>query len=97
MIPDNYGPTNQDEECLTWLYYSSVDAERDVYSGLAGPLLVCRAGTLDENGKQVSVSHKAHDDTTACEFSNIMYEPEEEHDNEAKRQNLIGLVLFEYL
>ena len=56
MVPDNYGPTMQDEECLTYLYYSSVDAERDVYSGLAGPLLVCRAGTLDDDGKRVSIS-----------------------------------------
>ncbi|XP_069829977.1 ceruloplasmin-like [Dendropsophus ebraccatus] len=34
-------PTSQDPNCLPWLYHSTVDAVRDTYSGLVGPLLVC--------------------------------------------------------
>ncbi|XP_072028297.1 hephaestin-like protein [Amphiura filiformis] len=45
LIPANYGPINPDEDCLTWVYYSAVDPERDVYSGLVGQIAVCRPGT----------------------------------------------------
>ncbi|NXV98368.1 HEPHL protein, partial [Calonectris borealis] len=41
-VPEDVGPTDQDPDCLTWLYYSAVDAVRDTSSGLVGPLLVCR-------------------------------------------------------
>ncbi|CAK7312042.1 CP [Vulpes lagopus] len=51
-IPRDVGPTSTDPNCLTWLYYSSVNMTRDVNSGLVGPLLVCRNGTLGKNGKQ---------------------------------------------
>ena len=53
-VPESYAPTDGDEDCLTWLYYSAVDPERDVYSGLVGPLLVCKPGKLNDAGKQVS-------------------------------------------
>ncbi|XP_028410186.1 hephaestin-like protein [Dendronephthya gigantea] len=51
-IPDHLGPTEQDPDCLTSVYTSSVDPVRDVYSGLVGPLLICKKGTLDAGGKQ---------------------------------------------
>ncbi|XP_027747661.1 ceruloplasmin isoform X3 [Empidonax traillii] len=54
-VPEHVGPTDQDPECLTWLYYSAVDAVRDTSSGLVGPLLVCRKGTLLSSGKQKNV------------------------------------------
>ena len=53
-VPEDVGPTDQDPDCLTWLYYSAVDAVRDTNSGLVGPLLVCRKGALLPSGKQVS-------------------------------------------
>lgn len=53
-VPEDVGPTDQDPDCLTWLYYSAVDAVRDTSSGLVGPLLVCRKGALLSSGKQVS-------------------------------------------
>lgn len=57
-VPENVGPTDQDPDCLTWLYYSAVDAVRDTSSGLVGPLLVCRKGALLPSGKQVSRRRK---------------------------------------
>ncbi|XP_069474464.1 ceruloplasmin [Ambystoma mexicanum] len=44
-IPDDVGPTLEDPDCLTWLYYSGVDSIKDTSAGLAGPLIVCRKGT----------------------------------------------------
>ncbi|XP_040913559.1 coagulation factor V [Toxotes jaculatrix] len=41
------GPTAEESHCRTWAYYSGVNPERDIHSGLIGPLLVCREGTLD--------------------------------------------------
>ncbi|XP_027541289.1 ceruloplasmin isoform X1 [Neopelma chrysocephalum] len=55
-VPEDVGPTDQDPDCLTWLYYSAVDAVRDTSSGLVGPLLVCRKGTLLSSGKQKNVN-----------------------------------------
>ncbi|NWQ80692.1 CERU protein, partial [Columbina picui] len=55
-VPEDVGPTDQDPDCLTWLYYSAVDAVRDTISGLVGPLLVCRKGALLPSGKQKNVN-----------------------------------------
>ncbi|XP_068001032.1 ceruloplasmin [Melanerpes formicivorus] len=54
-VPEAVGPTEQDPDCLTWIYYSAVDAVRDTNSGLVGPLLVCRKGALHPSGKQKNV------------------------------------------
>lgn len=44
-------PLNTD--CVTYVYQSAVDFTRDIYSGLFGPLLVCKRGTLAPDGRQV--------------------------------------------
>ncbi|XP_068427857.1 coagulation factor V isoform X2 [Clinocottus analis] len=41
------GPLPDEADCRTWAYYSGVNPERDINSGLIGPLLVCREGSLD--------------------------------------------------
>uniref|UniRef100_A0A4W5KFQ9 ferroxidase n=1 Tax=Hucho hucho TaxID=62062 RepID=A0A4W5KFQ9_9TELE len=45
-VNDNVGPTGDESDCRTWAYYSGVNPEKDINSGLIGPLLVCRKGTL---------------------------------------------------
>ena len=32
-VPEQVGPTSADAQCVTWLYYSSVDPVKDTYSG----------------------------------------------------------------
>ncbi|XP_012589373.1 PREDICTED: hephaestin isoform X1 [Condylura cristata] len=54
-VPPHAGPTAQDPDCLTWMYFSAVDPIKDTNSGLVGPLLVCRAGALGSDGKQKGV------------------------------------------
>ncbi|XP_068185520.1 coagulation factor V [Antennarius striatus] len=46
-VHSSIGPTPEESHCRTWAYYSGVNPERDMNSGLIGPLLVCREGTLD--------------------------------------------------
>ncbi|KAL4691837.1 hypothetical protein H8957_002944 [Semnopithecus entellus] len=54
-VPKDVGPTSTDPICLTWFYYSSVNGKRNINSGLLGPLLVCRNGSLGEDGQQKGV------------------------------------------
>uniref|UniRef100_A0A8C2XND3 ferroxidase n=1 Tax=Cyclopterus lumpus TaxID=8103 RepID=A0A8C2XND3_CYCLU len=46
------GPSSSDSPCIPYLYYSATDPASDTNSGLVGPLLVCKKGTLGENGAQ---------------------------------------------
>ncbi|WAR20265.1 HEPHL-like protein [Mya arenaria] len=46
-------PTKIDPDCLTYIYRSAVDLEKDFYSGLFGPMLICKHGKLDKAGKKV--------------------------------------------
>ncbi|XP_010282001.1 PREDICTED: coagulation factor VIII-like [Phaethon lepturus] len=39
-------PTTQEFDCKAWAYFSSVDLEKDLHSGLIGPLIICRRGVL---------------------------------------------------
>ncbi|KAM4799040.1 hephaestin isoform X6 [Urocitellus parryii] len=48
-IPEGHAPTSADPACLTWIYHSHVDAPRDIATGLIGPLVTCKKGTLVGN------------------------------------------------
>ncbi|XP_030304661.1 coagulation factor VIII isoform X1 [Calypte anna] len=39
-------PTTQEFDCKAWAYFSNVDPEKDLHSGLIGPLIICRRGVL---------------------------------------------------
>ncbi|KAJ0004534.1 hypothetical protein NQD34_010748 [Periophthalmus magnuspinnatus] len=54
-IPPSAGPGDSDPDCITYAYYSTVDFIKDMYSGLLGPLVVCRPGTLTSDRKIVNV------------------------------------------
>ncbi|MGH0145207.1 UNVERIFIED_CONTAM: hypothetical protein FKN15_071274 [Acipenser sinensis] len=58
-VPESGGPVSDDPDCLNWLYYSAVDSVKDTSSGLVGPLLVCRRGSL-RSGKQKNVDKEFH-------------------------------------
>ncbi|KAF7667624.1 hypothetical protein LDENG_00054700 [Lucifuga dentata] len=45
-ITKKQGPTDTELDCKTGAYYSTVDKERDLHSGLIGPLLICKSSTL---------------------------------------------------
>ncbi|KAJ8410873.1 hypothetical protein AAFF_G00188300 [Aldrovandia affinis] len=48
IVKPEYAPTEGDANCLTWIYHSHGDAPRDISSGLIGPLLTCKKGTLSQ-------------------------------------------------
>ncbi|XP_042275527.1 coagulation factor VIII [Thunnus maccoyii] len=45
-ISKKQGPTQSEFDCKAGAYYSTVDKERDLHSGLIGPLVICKPGTL---------------------------------------------------
>lgn len=47
------GPSPSDPSCIPYLYFSAADPVADTNSGLMGPLLVCKKGSLAESGSQV--------------------------------------------
>ncbi|XP_039097822.1 coagulation factor V [Hyaena hyaena] len=51
-ITEDSGPTHNDPPCLTHIYYSYENLVQDFNSGLIGPLLICKKGTLTEDGIQ---------------------------------------------
>ncbi|XP_067424284.1 ferroxidase HEPHL1 [Emydura macquarii macquarii] len=51
-VKKEYAPTSADPTCLTWIYHSHIDTPRDISSGLIGPLLVCKKGSLDDSSIQ---------------------------------------------
>ncbi|XP_035383063.1 coagulation factor VIII [Electrophorus electricus] len=53
-------PTEADPRCLTRLYHSTVDPERDMASGLVGPLIICKSQSLDLRGKVVTSDRERH-------------------------------------
>ncbi|KAH0624064.1 hypothetical protein JD844_007393 [Phrynosoma platyrhinos] len=54
-VPETVGPTSEDPDCLTRMYYSASDPIKDTSAGLVGPLLVCRKGALLPSGRQKNV------------------------------------------
>ncbi|XP_069492582.1 coagulation factor V [Ambystoma mexicanum] len=48
FVTSSSGPEPDGSACRTWAYYSAVNPEKDIHSGLIGPLLICKNGTLDK-------------------------------------------------
>uniref|UniRef100_A0A087YJH5 ferroxidase n=1 Tax=Poecilia formosa TaxID=48698 RepID=A0A087YJH5_POEFO len=55
-VRPRFVPTNDDANCLTWIYHSHIDTPKDIASGLIGPLITCKKGILKNPGRQVSES-----------------------------------------
>ncbi|XP_052027782.1 coagulation factor VIII isoform X5 [Apodemus sylvaticus] len=59
-VQHHMAPTEDEFDCKAWAYFSDVDLERDMHSGLIGPLLICHMNTLNPaHGRQVSVQEFA--------------------------------------
>ncbi|XP_077000896.1 coagulation factor VIII isoform X4 [Tamandua tetradactyla] len=59
-VQHHMAPTKDEFDCKAWAYFSDVDLEKDLHSGLIGPLLICRANTLNPaHGRQLTVQEFA--------------------------------------
>ncbi|XP_036395942.1 coagulation factor V [Megalops cyprinoides] len=52
-VDPKIGPKPHESDCRTWAYYSGVNPEKDINSGLIGPLLICRKGTLAKHSQNM--------------------------------------------
>ncbi|XP_033829650.1 coagulation factor VIII [Periophthalmus magnuspinnatus] len=50
-VTKKQGPTDKELGCKTGAYYSTVDKDRDIHSGLVGPLVICKPGVLQSGLK----------------------------------------------
>uniref|UniRef100_T1IU10 Uncharacterized protein n=1 Tax=Strigamia maritima TaxID=126957 RepID=T1IU10_STRMM len=55
VTPD-YGPTDNDPNCLSWIYHSHHFAEVEVMTGAVGILATCKQGILDEKGNRADIN-----------------------------------------
>ena len=46
-VPIGVEPGADDRNCIPCMYHSAANRERDVNTGLIGPVLICREGKLD--------------------------------------------------
>lgn len=81
-VPEEVGPTANDAQCITWVYYSSVDPVKDTYSGLFGPLLTCNKGTLNDDNTQKNIEKEFVLLFTVTDESESWY-----HDENKKKAN----------
>ncbi|XP_032993749.1 hephaestin isoform X2 [Lacerta agilis] len=106
-VPQHVGPTATDPPCLTWMYSSAADPVRDTNSGLVGPLLICRPGTLDEHNKQKGVEKEFYllfgvfdENLSWCLDANLKYFLRKDHPfqdqdfKESNRMHAINGFLF---
>ncbi|XP_038202856.1 ceruloplasmin isoform X2 [Arvicola amphibius] len=54
-VPKEMGPSYADPVCLSRMYYSGVDPTKDLFTGLIGPMKICKKGSLLANGRQKDV------------------------------------------
>uniref|UniRef100_G1M2N6 ferroxidase n=1 Tax=Ailuropoda melanoleuca TaxID=9646 RepID=G1M2N6_AILME len=57
-VPKRSGPGPNDPNCIPWVYYSTVNFVKDTYSGLMGPLIICREGVLNEKGRRSDIDYE---------------------------------------
>uniref|UniRef100_A0A8C5CSN6 ferroxidase n=1 Tax=Gadus morhua TaxID=8049 RepID=A0A8C5CSN6_GADMO len=86
------GPMPGESSCRTWAYYSGVNPERDIHSGLIGPLLVCRKDTL--NTKLVDVREFVLLFMTFDESQSWYYEKNSEMRRRRKGRVAINGIIF---
>ncbi|KAM9795311.1 coagulation factor VIII [Neosynchiropus ocellatus] len=71
-VSEKQGPSKAEFDCKPGAYYSTVDKERDLHSGLIGPLLICRSGTLrqrlDTPIQEFSLLFHSFDETKSWYF-----------------------------
>jgi len=52
QVPVSSGPGPHGPNCVGSIYHSATNPVKDTYSGLAGPLVICRSGTLTPVGSR---------------------------------------------
>lgn len=46
VLAKSHAPTKDDTNCLTRVYHSHYNAPKDIATGLIGPLIICKKGSV---------------------------------------------------
>ncbi|MBN3306769.1 HPHL1 protein, partial [Amia calva] len=57
-VPNRSGPGKSDPDCIPFVYHSSADFVKDTFSGLIGPLIICRRGILNSKRQRVDIDRE---------------------------------------
>ncbi|MGB6978795.1 MAG: multicopper oxidase domain-containing protein, partial [Candidatus Acidiferrales bacterium] len=57
-VPERAGPGPADGSSVVWLYHSHVNEQRDVNSGLIGPIIITRRGMAGPDGRPKDVDRE---------------------------------------
>ena len=79
-VPESSGPAPGGPNCMGYMYHSAVSPVKDIYSGLVGPLVICRAGFLGPN------NHRT--DAVAREFA-LLFLAFDENESWYIEQNIL--------
>lgn len=55
-VPERAGPAENDQNSVFWMYHSHTNEDKDVNSGLMGPMIVTADGATQPNGRPDGVS-----------------------------------------
>jgi len=58
LVPERAGPTEHEGSSAFWMYHSHVNEDRDVASGLLGPMIVTRKGMARSDGSPTDVDRE---------------------------------------
>ncbi|XP_061647973.1 coagulation factor V isoform X2 [Phyllopteryx taeniolatus] len=89
-------PAHRPDEpyCQTWTYYSGVNPEKDIHSGLIGPLLVCPEGTIKNvtNTREFTLLFMTFDESQSW-----YYEENRENMQQKRQRGILEPILKENL
>ncbi|XP_064186262.1 ceruloplasmin isoform X2 [Anguilla rostrata] len=58
-VPNSAGPDEGQEQCIVGAYFSTVDVGKDLYSGLIGPLVICKRSFMGKIGLKKEIEEFA--------------------------------------
>jgi predicted small lipoprotein YifL len=58
QVPERAGPTEHEGSTVFWMYHSHVDEDRDVASGLLGPMIIARKGAARPDATPLDVDRE---------------------------------------
>ncbi|XP_035269974.1 ceruloplasmin isoform X2 [Anguilla anguilla] len=58
-VPNSAGPDEGQEQCIVGAYFSTVDVSKDLYSGLIGPLVICKRSFMGKIGLKKEIEEFA--------------------------------------
>lgn len=57
-VPERAGPGPMDGSTVLWMYHSHTEEDRDIYTGLLGPMIIAKRGVMRPDGRPKDVDRE---------------------------------------